>query len=764
MILEVYGAALLIAVGAVVVGHAICTAAGGAQRWWAAPGVGLASLIIVAAAAIELPGRAVAAVGLTAILILASAAFLWRRRQLPGDRAQMIAGLISLIGASVPFLANGRVGLQGVSLDDDTAHFLVYAEGLRSARMQHLWGPGNGYPLGPPSLAATVSSATGVPLDLAFCGLLLAIIAITAMVAAGVLGNRPAWRRIVTGVMCSLAYLAAAYYGEGAFKETVMAVLLLAFVLALEHVSGARASLGSRTLLPAVILVAGGVYTYSYTAIAWFAGAVVIWLLAETASRPRQILSADGWQRMKAAASSVSLSVLVLVVLLVPVAGQILSFFTSVGFSPASSAAIPASDLGNLIHPLSVYESLGIWWSPDFRRDPVNGFHAGQLAAVALAALAFGVLWAMRRKQRLLPAAVVTSLIIWWRADATQSPYVAAKALVIAAPLVMALDLRALLTVRPPERAVRALVLALTAAFCACAAYSSYLVLHNEPVQESESGRELTAFASRIDDGRVLYLGHDAYAPWELRPAAVAAIDANVLSQAGAVPNRAKPFSGQLDFDSVTTSSLDRFAYVITSNSPYASQPPSNFRLVAARRLYALWRRVGPTPPRLTLDPAGAPGAVLDCATPSGRRLSRSQGEASVTAAPVTTPGPGLLPGSSATFQLPLPEGEWELSIQYNSEFTLALSAEGHRWPMPAVTPLPQAFFAVGQVQGHGAGSPVALTLQLSKPSALTSEAGLLYANIGSIAATRVPDAGRLVPLRRACGQYVDWYRVTSTP
>jgi hypothetical protein len=762
VILETYGAALLIVVGAAVVGHAICIAAGGAQRWWAAPGVGLASLIIVAAAAIELPGRAVPAVGLTAILILGSAAFLWRRGQWPGDRVQMIAGLVSLIGASLPFLANGRVGLQGVSLDDDTAHFLLFAEGLRSARMEHLWGTGSGYPLGPPSLAATVSSAIGAPLDLAFCGLLLAIVVITAMVAAGVLGNRPRWRRIVTGVMCSLAYLAAAYYGEGAFKETVMAVLLLAFVLSLEHLSGARASLSWRTLLPAVILVAAGVYTYSYTAIAWFAGTVVIWLLAETASRPRQILSAAGWQRVEAAAGSIWLSVLVLVVLLLPVADQIRSFFSSVGFSPASSSAIPATDLGNLIHPLSVYESLGIWWSPDFRLDPVNGFHAGELAAVA--AVAFGLLWSLRRGQRLLPAVVVTSLIIWWRADATQSPYVAAKALVIVAPLVMALDLRALFSVRPPERAVRALVLALTAALCACAAYSSYLVLHNEPVKETESGRELAAFASRIDDSSVLYLGHDEYAPWELRPAAVAAIDPNVVSQAGPVANRAKPFSGQLDFDSVTASSLDRVAYVITSNSAYASQPPSNFRLVATRRLYALWRRVGPTPPRLTLDPAGAPGAVLDCATPSGRRLSRSHGVASVMAAPVTTLGPGLLPGWSATFQLPLPEGEWELSIQYNSDFTLDLGAEGHRWPMPAVTALPQAFFAVGQVQGHGAGSPVALTLHLSKPSGLTSEAGLLYANIGSVAATRVPDARRVVPLGRACGQYVDWYRVTSTP
>ena len=323
MILEAYGAALLIAVGAAVVGQAICTAAGGGHRWWAAPGVGLAALIIVAAAAIELPGRAVPAVVLTAILILASAAFLWRRRQPPGDWVQMVTGLVALIAASLPFLASGRVGLQGVGLDDDTAHFLVYAEGLRSARMEHLWGPGNGYPLGPPSLATVVSSAIGAPLDLVFGGLLLAVVVITAMVAAGVLGNRRPWRRILVGVMCALAYLAAAYYGEGAFKETVMAVLLLAFVLALEHVSGPRRSLNWRSLLPAVILVAAGVYTYSYTAVAWFAGTVVVWLVAETISRPRQILTTAGWEQIKAAAGPVGLSVLVLLVLLLPVWDQI---------------------------------------------------------------------------------------------------------------------------------------------------------------------------------------------------------------------------------------------------------------------------------------------------------------------------------------------------------------------------------------------------------------------------------------------------------
>ena len=31
---------------------------------------------------------------------------------------------------------------------------------------------------------------------------------------------------------------------------------------------------------------------------------------------------------------------------------------------------------------------------------------------------------------------------------------------------------------------------------------------------------------------------------------------------------------------------------------------------------------------------------------------------------------------------------------------------------------------------------------------------------IGDVAATRVDDRGHEVPLRRACGRYVDWYRL----
>lgn len=761
MIVQTYGAALLIIVGSIVVGRAICVAAGGADRSWAAPAVGFAALIVLTNAAIKLPGRAVPAVVLAALALVASAAFLFRRRVWIIGRAEVIAGVVSLVAASVPFAASGRVGLQGVSLDDDTANFLLYTESLRSSVMERLWNPGNGYPLGPHSVAATVSSAIGAPLDLMFASLLVAIVVITAIVGTGVAAQQSDWRRVLIGVMCSIAYLAAAYYGEGSFKEPVMAMLLLAFVLHLDQVHGAegRSTVHrARSLIPALLLLVAAVYTYSYVAAAWFAGTVAIWFAAEAVSRPRRLRLWVSPPHLKQIALWSGAGALVVLILLIPVAGQIQSFFSSVGVSPAGDA-IPVSAFGNLLHPLPFDESLGVWWSGDFRTFSTSARHAGEL--FGLAVLIFGALWSLRRRELLLPAAVVASLLIWWRADRSQSPYVAAKGLVIAAPLIMAVGLRALLGARPAERRLRVLALVVAGAFCACAGYSSWLALHNEPVGAPEAGRELTAFHHQTGDAAVLYLGNDPFAPWELRDAAVSGLDPNLNSLHVATGRRSKPATGQLDFDSVSSSSLDRIAYVITSNTQYASQAPANFRRVASSRLYQLWRRTGPTVPREALDPAGAPGAVLDCHTPSGQVLRRSHAVASVMAQPVTVLGPGLLPGARTTVAVPLPEGQWDISLQYTSDFTLHVSTQGHKWTMPAALGPNSQFYAVGRIRGHGVQAPVPLRFSLDKPSVLTGDGGLIFASFPMIAATRVPDVRRLVPISQACGQYVDWYRRT---
>jgi hypothetical protein len=43
----------------------------------------------------------------------------------------------------------------------------------------------------------------------------------------------------------------------------------------------------------------------------------------------------------------------------------------------------------------------------------------------------------------------------------------------------------------------------------------------------------------------------------------------------------------------------------------------------------------------------------------------------------------------------------------------------------------------------------------------VTGHGGVLFGTTYTIAATRVPDTRRMVPLSQACGRYVDWYRVS---
>jgi hypothetical protein len=766
MFVQAYGAALLIILASVLLGRAICVAAGANQAWWAAPAVGLASLIVLVGAAIKLPGREVTALIVAVVALGVAAGFLVRRRSLPIRGGDLAVAAVSMLAASIPFIASGRVGLPGVSVLNDTETHLLLAEGLRSARIATLWGTGNGYPLGPHSVVAALGTAAGMPLDMAFTGLLVAIVPITALVAAGVLESQALWRRVLIGLMCSLPYLVAAYYGEGAFKETIIAALLLAFLVHLEQ-SRARwrettATIRWRLGLPVLLLVAGAVYTYSYLGVAWFALSIALWLLAEAANRPAML---RGWRsriRLSSAPRWLYGIVVLAVILVLPVAGQAVSFFRQLGVSPGTVGNIPAP-LANLVGPLSPYEALNIWWSPDFRRFPANGFHAGELSAFALAVLVYGLIWSLRRRQFLMPAAAAASAVIWWLANHSGSPYVAAKALVIPAPLFMALATRSLLTRREERLSMRALTLTVGVLFCAFAAYSSYQTLRNEPVQAAAAGSDLAAFHRSIGNSAVLFLGDDDYSPWQLRPAAVSALSGNTasLKDAAPRPNKLWAYGKALDFDSADPADLDRFSYVVTSNTTYASQPPANFRLVASKRLYQLWKRTGPTVPRQVLEPSGAPGATLDCRSPLGKKLRAARGQASVMATPVTVPGPGLTAGSSAPVSLPLPQGEWELSIQYFSGFDVRLSTQGRRWTMPAYLGRPGPFFGVGTVTGHGVASPVTLTVKAERPSFLTGTGGNLFTSIPLIAATRIPDSRRIVPLRRACGQYVDWYRLS---
>src|SRR5207249_205622 len=90
-----------------------------------------------------------------------------------------------------------------------------------------------GYPVGPHALVAGLGEGLGIGLIDGFAGLTLAIPVLTALVAAEALHRLRRGPRIVAAALVALPYLAAAYLAQEAFKEPILALLLLGFALML---------------------------------------------------------------------------------------------------------------------------------------------------------------------------------------------------------------------------------------------------------------------------------------------------------------------------------------------------------------------------------------------------------------------------------------------------------------------------------------------------------------------------------------------------
>jgi hypothetical protein len=114
-------------------------------------------------------------------------------------------------------------------------------------------------------------------------------------------------------------------------------------------------------------------------------------------------------------------------------------------------------------------------------------------------------------------------------------------------------------------------------------------------------------------------------------------------------------------------------------------------------------------------------------------------------------------PSSVVTAVLRVPPGRWQLSLDYQSPATFELSAGPRRFTLPArLEPLGQ-LNPVGYVDSTGA--PIAIRY-VTPGSPLTD--GLTGVLSHPPVAVRAGQRDRLVPLREACGRYLDWYRVTG--
>ncbi len=527
-----YAAVAAICVSSLAIGQAAILLCG-ARRWsWLAPAVGLALLCAVCWGTVRLPGDGVVSALAVLVLTIAAVAYLWGRADGMGEAflAGWPVALIALLAASLPFAVEGHFGILGTSFNPDMSQHLLTADRLAEGHSSQLLN--QGYPLGPHSIVVALNKGLGIGLVQGFSGLTVAVAILASLTALAVFAELPFVPRTAGALLVGLAYVVASYFAQGAFKETMQALFLLAFVLALREAGRGWAEVPLR-FVPAALIAVGSVYTYSFPGLIWLGGAAVLWAIASAAGGDDREDS-PGRERPRSetgpAARAAGLALLAFFVLVAPEIGRMVDFHSFETFNPHGPG------LGNLFGQISPFEVLGIWPSGDFRLAPGDGavpalaYYLG--IAFALVLFVYGVIWLWRRRESAILAGIAAAALAYAAARVGGTPYTAAKAIEIAAPIVALAILLPLLRSAvglsvdiqrkvPPRLATAAAVL-----FVVGAGACSLLALANAPVGPTTYSSTLSDYRKIVGEGptlvvaspRLLEEEHGVpYLSWELR-------------------------------------------------------------------------------------------------------------------------------------------------------------------------------------------------------------------------------------------------------
>ncbi len=512
--------------------------------------------------------------------------------------------LLALLATALPFVAEGHFGILGTSFNPDMSQHLLATDRLADGAGSQLLH--QGYPLGPHAVVVALHKGLGIGLVQGFTGLTVAVAVLASLTTLAAFHDQPAPLRIPAALVVGLTYMAASYFAQGSFKETMQALFFLAFVLSLREAStnSTWRELPLR-FVPAAILAAGSVYTYSFPGLIWLIGAAAIWAIVELAltrfgpsaggagvgwvpppggsegedpipagdtSHPPEERAGQGEHPTPATGPAAGRSVLwaslLFAVLVAPEIGRMIDFQQFETFDPNGPG------LGNLFGQISPFEALGIWPSGDFRLSPGDGavpaFGYFLGAAFASILLAYGAFLCWRRRETALLAGLAAAALAYAAARVGGTPYTAAKAIEIGAPLA------ALVIVLPLLRRPVAWLYLLAAGGC------SLLALANAPVGPSSYSPSLTGFRADVGEGPTLVLASrqlledehgTPYVAWEMRGGRVCIESSD---EAGS-----RPPSGVL--------------FVVTEG-PSQRPPFPGLRLRRLASPYLLWERIAPVP------------------------------------------------------------------------------------------------------------------------------------------------------------------------
>jgi hypothetical protein len=510
-VIGTYAAVLAVCAASLAIGQAAIALCGAARWSWLSPAVGLALVSALCWATVRLPGHGTISAAAVLAATAAAAIYLRGRAKDGGEalRAGLPVAVGALLAASLPFLAEGHFGILGTGFNPDMSQHLLATDRLAHGTGSQLLH--QGYPLGPHAIVVALNKGLGIGLVQGFSGLTIAAAVLAPLTALAAFDDQPPPRRTAAALLVGLPYLVASYFAQGAFKEVIQALFVLAFVLALRESSRSWRDLPLR-FVPAAIIAIGSVCAYSFPGLIWLGAIAAIWAIAEYACTKRVSPATGPAAEGSVPWRPVLLAFVVFLVGTLPELGRMIDFHSFETFDPNGPG------LGNLFGQVSPFTALGIWPSGDFRLAPGNGavpaFAYFLGAAFAAVLLVYGLILCLRRRETTILAGVVAVAVICIAARAGGTPYTSAKALEVAAPLAT------LAILLPLVRRPVVLLYLLAAGTC------SLLAFANAPVGPTSYSPALTGLRPLLAGGSTLVLARESlladeqgadYIAWELR-------------------------------------------------------------------------------------------------------------------------------------------------------------------------------------------------------------------------------------------------------
>jgi hypothetical protein len=602
--------------------------------------VGLAAALVVAGTLTAFTATARAAVPVVAVgaavgLAIAARGLLsgdWRN----GARAARwpaLAAVGVLLAYGAPVLLSGHATFTGfVTLDDTATWFNVIDHVMSHARsvsgepastysLVYSGDVGPTYPLGSFVLPGVGRALVDTDIVWVFQPYMACCAAALALCLFALLQPLIASPRIkalaaFVGAQPALLY---GYSMWGGIKE-MTAAFLLALGVALTASLWPRPLPRWRELVPLALAAGALIQTLGVGAAGWVLPALLViggaWLWRERHTLGLRTRFAPIARLAALTAGCV-----------VPVWVVLSGFFSNEGntlnqlFSSGQSSAVK---LGNLIHPLSIFQLAGIWPVGDFRLTAPTVPSVLLIGIATVLGLAV-VRTELRQRQPAVLLYVAVALVgcaVLYLAGATQ--WVVGKALAISSPALLVAGLAggAMLWSRwrsRPRLAVGGTLL--TVAVAGGVLWSNALAYHDTTLAPRPQLADLEHIGTLVaGKGPTFVNSYEVYADRHFLRAGAPVEPAEYRTQTLALrTGAALTKAAAADIDSFSLSTLQPYRSIVTRRSPVESRPPSIYSLVWQGRYYELWQRPAqPTDAILQHIPLGESNTLPYCGQAEG--------------------------------------------------------------------------------------------------------------------------------------------------